>query len=407
MKKSWLRLIFPIIILLVILFGLIISKTTSIDSKEEVAEELPRLVYHLNLDSLDIVYGEVKKNQNLSEILSPLVSMQTIDLISRTTRQIFDVRKIRLGNRFAVVTARDSLKTTLYFIYEITTTDFVVYDFRDSLRVYRDEKVVTKTIKTASGTISSSLWNAFVENDLDINLALKMSDVYAWTIDFYGLQKGDEFNVIYEELTIDTVPVGVGNILASRFKSSGRNFYAFYFEQDSVGTYFDEFGENLQRAFLKAPLRFSRISSRFTNSRKHPVLKIYRPHHGVDYAAPRGTPVVALGDGKVLEARWNGGFGRYIKIRHNSVYSTGYGHLSGYAKGIAAGKYVKQGDIIGYVGSSGLSTGPHLDFRVFKNNAPVDPLKMESPPAEPVDTVNIKAYTALVESMMVKLDSIK
>ncbi len=407
MKRSWLRLVFPIIFLLLIIVGVIITTTTSVDPEEEIAVSLPNSVYHLNIDTLDIVYGDVRKNQNLSEILAPLVSMQTIDLISRTTRQIFDVRKIRPGNRYAIITARDSLKKTLFFIYEITTTNFVVYDFRDSLRVYRDEKVVTKTIKTASGTITSSLWNAFVDNGLDINLALKMSDIYAWTIDFYGLQKGDEFNVIYEELTIDTIPVGTGNILASRFRSSGHDFYAFYFEQDSIGAYFDELGESLQRTFLKAPLHFSRISSRYTNARKHPVLKIFRPHHGVDYAAPRGTPVVALGDGKVLEARWNGGFGRFIKIRHNSVYSTGYGHLSGYAKGIKAGKYVKQGDVIGYVGSSGLSTGPHLDFRVYKNNSPMDPLKMESPPAEPVDTANLKTYNTLVESLIVKLDSVK
>ncbi|NQV03057.1 MAG: hypothetical protein HQ542_10445, partial [Bacteroidia bacterium] len=208
MKKSWFRLAFPIIILFIICIGIIISITTPGDPEESATDTISQFAYHLNIDTLDIEYGEVKKNQNLSEILAPLVSMQTIDRISRTTRQIFDVRKIRPGNRYAVITTKDSLKQPLYFIYEITNTDFVVYDFNDSLRVYRDEKVITKTIKSASGTISSSLWNAFVDNDLDINLALKMSDVYAWTIDFYGLQKGDSFKVIYEELTIDTIPVG-------------------------------------------------------------------------------------------------------------------------------------------------------------------------------------------------------
>ncbi|MBL7138158.1 MAG: peptidoglycan DD-metalloendopeptidase family protein [Bacteroidales bacterium] len=406
MKKSWLRLAFPIIILLIILIGIIITLTARVDPEVPVVDPISHFAYHLNIDTLDIEYGEVKKNQNLSEILAPLVSMQTIDRIARTTRSVFDVRKIRPGNRYAVVTTRDSLKRPLYFIYEITDTDFVVYDFRDSLHIYRDEKVVTKTIKSATGTISSSLWNAFVDHGLDINLALKMSDVYAWTIDFYGLQKGDNFNVIYEELSIDTIPAGVGNILASRFESSGHDFFAFYFEQDSVGTYFDELAQSLQRTFLKAPLRFSRISSRFSHSRKHPILKISRPHHGVDYAAPSGTPVVALGDGKVTEARWNGGFGRFVRIRHNSVYSTGYGHLSKYGSGIKAGTYVKQGDVIGYVGSSGLSTGPHLDFRVYKNNSPVDPLKMESPPAEPVDTANLNVYNALMKTMIAKLDSI-
>ncbi|TSA26256.1 MAG: hypothetical protein D4R67_08185 [Bacteroidetes bacterium] len=406
MKKSHLRLVFPIIILLLILIGLIVSLTLPKEAEIQIPDPVSRIAYHINLDTFDIEYGEVERNQNLSEILSPLVSLQMIDRIARTSRQIFDVRKIRPGNRYAVITSRDSLKQTIYFIYEITATDFVVYDFKDSLRVYRDKKKVTRSVKNASGTISSSLWNTFVDDGLDINLALKMSDVYAWTIDFYGLQKGDNFKVIYEALSIDAVPVGIGNILVSRFESSGHDYYAFYFEQDSAGAYFDELAQSLQRTFLKAPLRFSRISSRFTRSRMHPILKISRPHYGVDYVAPRGTPVVALGDGKVVDAGWNGGFGRHVRIRHNSVYATGYGHLSGYGAGIKAGKYVKQGDVIGYVGSSGLSTGAHLDFRVYKNNSPVDPLKMESPPAEPVDTAHLKEYNALVKTMIARLDSI-
>ncbi|MFH1161521.1 MAG: peptidoglycan DD-metalloendopeptidase family protein [bacterium] len=166
-------------------------------------------------------------------------------------------------------------------------------------------------------------------------------------MDFYGLQNGDNFRLLYEKLSINTNQIGIGNIIACEFESGGKKFYAFYFVQDSVGEYFDELAQRLQRTFLKAPLRFSRISSRFSHARKHPILKIYRPHFGVDYSAPRGTPVVALGDGKVIEAGWHGGFGRYVRIRHNSVYSTGYGHLSGYGPGIKAGKYVKQGDVSG------------------------------------------------------------
>ena len=406
MKRPWLRLAFPLVILLVIFLGILVTLTTSDNPIISFKETPPDIAYYINIDTLDIVYGEVERNQNLSEILAPHVSYQLIDQIARTTRKVFDVRKIRPGNRYALITSSDSLKKTYYFIYEITNTDFVVYDFRDSLKVFRDEKKVDKTVKTATGTITTSLWNAFVDDGTDINLALKMSDVYAWTIDFYGVQKGDNFKVIYEALTIDTIPIGVGNIIASVFQSGGKDFYSFYFVQDSVGDYFDEEAQSLQRTFLKAPLRFSRISSKFTHARKHPILKIYRPHHGVDYAAPRGTPVVALGDGKVIMAKWNGGFGRFVKIRHNSVYSSGYGHLSGYGKGIKSGKYVKQGDIIGYVGSSGLSTGPHLDFRVYKNRTPVDPLKMESPPSNPVKEASLVEYNKLVEKLRARLDSI-
>jgi murein DD-endopeptidase MepM/ murein hydrolase activator NlpD len=234
-----------------------------------------------------------------------------------------------------------------------------------------------------------------------------MSDVYAWTIDFYGLQKGDHFKVIYEELYVDSAYIGTARILASEFTSSGKDFYAFYFEQDSIRGYFDDVANSMRKSFLKAPLKFSRISSRFSGARMHPVLRIVRPHFGVDYAAPRGTPVVALGDGKITETNWKGGYGRFISIRHNSVYTTTYAHLSGYGKGIKPGVSVKQGDLIGYVGMSGLATGPHLDFRVYRNGSPTDPLKLESPAAKPVDAIYLDTYRKMVVKMKQELDSIK
>jgi murein DD-endopeptidase MepM/ murein hydrolase activator NlpD len=212
-------------------------------------------------------------------------------------------------------------------------------------------------------------------------LANELSEIYAWSIDFFGLQPADSFSVIYDELYVDSVSIGLGRIHAAYFRSSGTDFYAIPFVQDSVESYYDLEGNSLRKAFLKAPLRFSRISSRYSHSRVHPVLKIRRPHHGVDYAAPTGTPVQAIGDGKIIEAKrgYNNGGGNYIKIRHNSIYTTAYLHLSGFAPGIATGTYVRQGDVIGYVGSTGLATGPHLDFRFYKNGSPVDPLKVEAP----------------------------
>ena len=380
------------------------------------AEEIPvaikppakhRFAYKINIDSLDIQYGEIKRNQNLSEILSPMFSGQMIDRVSKTTGDVFDVRKIRPGHRYAWIKTKDSTHRAEYFIYEINDINYVVYDFRDSLRVYTDRKKVEVIRMTAKGIIYSSLWNTFADNHLDINLALKMSDVYAWTIDFYGLQKGDHFRVIYEELYVDSSYIGTDKILAAEFTSNGKDFYAFYFEKDSTRGYFDENGNSLRRSFLKAPLKFSRISSRFTGARLHPVLRIVRPHYGVDYAAPRGTPVVALGDGRINEVGWKGGYGRFISIRHNSIYTTTYAHLSGYAKGIKAGVFVKQGDLIGYVGMSGLATGPHLDFRVYKYGSPIDPLKMESPPARPVNSIYRIQYTQLVNTRKKELDSIK
>ncbi|MEI6455647.1 MAG: peptidoglycan DD-metalloendopeptidase family protein [bacterium] len=361
-------------------------------------------VYKIKADSLNVKFGRVGNNQNLSTILSSYISNQMIDRIARATRDIFDVRKIRSGGKYALVLTRDSVPKTQYFIYEINDVDFVVYDFRDSLKVYRDKKKVTKVVRTVNGTISSSLWNAFAEQKLDMNLGMTMADVYAWTVDFYGLQKGDHFRVIYEEYSVQDAVITTDRILASVFTSGGKDFYAFYYEQAGHGEYFDENGQSLRRSFLKAPLRFSRISSRFSKSRMHPILRIARPHFGVDYAAPRGTPVVSLGDGRVAEAGWHGGYGRFISIRHNTIYTSTYAHLSQYEKGIKPGVRVRQGQTIGYVGSSGLSTGAHLDFRVYKNGVPTDPLKMESPPAEPVKTVMMKSYLQLVAKMKAELD---
>ncbi|MDD4553281.1 MAG: peptidoglycan DD-metalloendopeptidase family protein [Bacteroidales bacterium] len=367
--------------------------------KEPVKASVPKshIAYNLALDSVDITYGKVKGNQNLSALLAKLVSPQIIDRIGKSTCEIFDVRKIRSGNTYARITSRDSARRTLFFIYEINPIDFVVYDFRDSLRVYRDKKNVKMNVKTATGTITSSLWNCFAEQNLDVELGLALSDVYAWTVDFYGLQRGDHFKVIYEEVHVDGRMVGIEKILAAVFSSGNKDFFAFYFPQQGKPAYFDEKGQSLQRSFLKAPLKFSRISSRFSRARKHPILRIVRPHYGVDYSAPRGTPVVSLGDGRVGEAGFKGGYGRFISIHHNSSYTTTYAHLSGYAKGLKAGNHVSQGEVIGYVGSSGLSTGPHLDFRVYKNGKPIDPLRLESPHAKPVDSRDIPSFSKTVQ----------
>ena len=352
---------------------------------------------------MDIVHGKVNDNQSLSTLLSPYISNAIIDKIARETRNIFDVRKIRTGNSYARIFTNDSIRKTLYFIYELNPIDFVVYDFRDTLRVYLDKKKVSRFVRTARGTIKSSLWNCFVENNLDVGLGIALSDVYAWTVDFYGLQSGDNFKVIYEEVLVDEKMIGIDRILASKFQSNGKDFYAYQFSQGGKGAYFDENGQSLQRSFLKAPLKFSRISSRFSRSRMHPILRIKRPHFGIDYSAPRGTPVVSLGNGRVNKVGFHGGYGRFISIHHNSVYTTTYAHLSGYAKGLKSGKNVQQGEVIGFVGSSGLSTGPHLDFRIYRNGSPTDPLKLESPPSNPVDSKDLESFKQLVTKMNLEL----
>lgn len=397
--------VFVVLGITILVGFLVFSPGNNIQIRKPVSKL--HMAYKINIDSLEMVTGEVGKNQNLASLLSPFISGQIIDRIAKGTRSVFDVRKMRSGNRFAKISTKDSLHRTLFFIYEVNDIDFIVYDFRDSLRVYSDKKKVTRLRRIARGTITSSLWNCFLENRLDLNLGLSLSDVYAWTIDFYGLQKGDGFTVIYDELFVDNTPIGIDRIKAAVFSSSGKDFYAYYFDQTGGGDYFDQSGQSLRRSFLKAPLKFSRISSRYTASRMHPILRIPRPHFGVDYAASRGTPVVALGDGRVTEMGWHGGYGRLISIRHNTVYTSTYAHLSGYAKGLRNGLQVKQGDLIGYVGSSGLSTGAHLDFRVYRNGSPTNPLKLESPAAKPVDPIYMDKFRKLADSLKVRLDSIK
>lgn len=235
-------------------------------------------------------------------------------------------------------------------------------------------------------------------------LAIVLSHIFGWTIDFFGLQKQDEFRVIYEQEFVDGKALDNFHILAASFRASDSTYYAIPFVQDGEELYYNERGNSLEGAFLKAPLDFYRISSRFTNSRYHPVLKRYRAHHGVDYAAPAGTPVYAIGSGKVIAKAYqaNGG-GNYVKIKHNGTYTTTYMHLSRFAKGLKVGSTVKQKEIIGYVGSTGLSTGPHLDFRVYENGRPINPLTIKSQPKKPISEANRAAFSQVCDSLVLKL----
>ena len=381
----------------------------TIEVNEAVELPEPKFEYGVNIDSLVVIKDIVKKNEFLADILLRYdVDYAVIDHIARYTKDTFDVRKIRRGNKYAVLCTNDSLQEALYFIYEISPSNFVRYSLTDSVFAERGKKQILIKSDTISGTIKSSLWNALVDKKGDPNLANELSEIYAWTIDFFGLQKKDEFKVIFNQLFVDDQYVGLGKIEAAKFTHIGKSIYAFYFEQNGKGDYFDNEGNSLQRTFLKAPLRFTRISSGFSHSRMHPVLKIRRPHHGVDYAAPTGTPVYTVGDGVVIDKGYQKrGGGNYIKIKHNGTYSTTYMHLSGYEKGMHVGKHVNQGDLIGYVGSTGLATGPHLDFRFYRNGRAVNPLKVESPPSKPIDSSYQIQFDSIVAHYMPLLDSIK
>ena len=360
-------------------------------SGEEIKE--PVKVFGIPADSFNIVTGHIKRNGFLSELLSEYgVPLLEIEQVLRNSDSVFDVRKIRSGNRYTLLCETDSAARARYMIYEHDPVTCFIFSFNDSLNITPYKKEINRLIRYSSGTIETSLWESMLAANQHPTLAVELSDIFAWTVDFFGLQKGDSYKVIYDELYIDNESLGIGKIYGAEFTWAGKKITAIPFIQDSIETYFDTDGSSLRKAFLKAPLQFSRITSRFSGSRLHPILRIRRPHFGVDYAAPAGTPVHVIGDGKVVEMRSENGSGRMIRVVHNSVYSTAYLHLSRYAEGIFPGSFVKQGDIIGYVGSSGLSTGPHLDFRFYQNGSPVDPLAVEAPPVEPVADENRERF---------------
>lgn len=358
--------------------------------KEQAA---PVLIFGIPSDSFNLIPGHIKRNGFLSQILLEHgVSMQEIDQALRNSASVFNVRTIRSGNNYTLFCDTDSVAKARYLVYEHDPTTCYIFSFNDSLNITPFKKEIKKIIKYSSGTIETSLWESMIAAGHHPSLEEEMSEIYAWTVDFFGLQKGDSYKVIYEESFLDNKSLGAGKIYGAQFTWAGKTITAIPFIQDGKETFFDSDGNSLRKAFLKAPLQFSRISSRFSSSRLHPILRIRRPHYGVDYAAPVGTPVQAIGDGRVISATTENGSGKMVRIVHNSVYSTAYLHLSRFGPGIKGGVQVKQGDIIGYVGSSGLSTGPHLDFRFYRNGSPVDPLRVEAPPVEPVSEANKERF---------------
>ncbi|MCC8174800.1 MAG: peptidoglycan DD-metalloendopeptidase family protein [Odoribacter sp.] len=364
--------------------------------------------YGIPVKDYNIDYGIVKKNQSLSVILGQhgLKSAQ-IHTLTEKSKDIFDVRKIRVGQAYAFFSKNDSLETPEFFVYEIDPRSYVVYDLRDEYNVTLGHHPTEWVKKEVKGSIQSSLWNAMVGCEADPVLAVELSTIFGWSIDFFGLRKGDEFKIIYEQEYIEERPLSNFSITAAVFNHGDSLYYAIPFLQDDEVLYYNENGNSLEGAFLKAPLDYIRITSRFNPSRMHPILKVRRPHYGVDYAAPPGTPVYAIGSGTVIEKGYQrGGAGNYVKIKHNGTYTTSYMHLKGFAKGLKVGSKVKQKEVIGYVGSTGLSTGNHLDFRVFENGKPVDPLKIKSQPKKPISEANMSEFAVVRDSLINRLQNI-
>ena len=395
----------------IILLAFCAGFTCCISINPTVEEQKPRnIVYGIDAEGYQLDSHEVIQGDTWGKILDSYgITVPKITRLQTLAKDICPLRTIRIGHKYTTFTKRDSLDTTRvildHLVYEQNLIDYVVFSFvGDSVAVRADSKPVTLRRTKSRGVIESSLWGTIMQENMPYALAAEMEDIYQWTVDFFGIQQGDSFTVIYDEKFVDTLSVGIGRVWGAKFNHAGKDVYAIPFKQDDKIQYWEYNGASLRKQLLKAPLKFSRVSSRFSRARLHPVHRVYRPHLGVDYAAPKGTPVHAVADGVVTFKGWGGGGGNTLKIKHAGNLVTGYLHLSSFAKGIKQGSRVRQGELIGYVGSTGTSTGPHLDYRIWKNGVNIDPLKVPQEPAEPIKKQNMEAFEHVRDRIIAELD---
>lgn len=382
---------------------------------EEVIEEIvvPKYEFGFNLDEYSVLSDTIKSGDSFGKLLfENHIGFGKIEEIVQATKDTFNVAKLNVGKRYTILRSNDSIEKAKYFIYQQSKIDYVVFDFsNDSIsKAYTAKKPSKLVEKTASGIITSSLSEALDTAGLNVYIGHEMADIYAWSIDFFRLQKGDKYKIVYTERYIeDSIYVGVEDIKSAVFIHNNTPFYAFDYKSDvveGITDYYDETGKTLRSQFLKAPVKFSRISSRYNLKRR---IKYYgnrvRPHKGTDFAAPIGTPIMATASGTVIESTRRGGNGKYVKIRHNSTYSTQYLHMRN--QKVKKGQVVKQGDVIGWIGMTGNTGGPHVCYRFWKNGRQVDPLREKLPSAKPISEELKEEYFAYIQPLKEQLDAIE
>ena len=413
MKK---HLVLSIYILLIVLISCQNKQSHNKENtKAKPVQKETAKIYSYPKNEFEVITDTIGKDDTFSSILNRFnLPFSKIYQLNEKIKDTFDVKRIKIGRPYVLLRKKDSLDSLprpKVFIYEQDPVHYTVIDFQDSIKVYYKEKKVSTKRKTATVQINKSLYQDIADKQISPKLAMELSNIYAWTVDFFHLNKGDAFKVIYDDIYInDTTYVGIGKIYASVFQYGGKNFYAFLYPVDSLKTdydYFDDEGRTLRKQFLKAPLKFGRITSRYS---MHRYIKLYgrvKPHLGTDFAAPTGTPIMATANGIVTKKGYTSGNGNYIKIKHNATYSTQYLHMSKFAKGIHVGSVVRQGEIIGYVGSTGHATGPHVCYRFWKNGKQVDALKEKMPPAKPIDPKILDKYLSDIKALKQELDSLK
>ena len=403
------------LVIVILIFGLFGCKD---DEKPVVVEPIPILEepkevleFGFNVKDYIVKKDTIRKGDSFGEILERNhVGYPKIFNIAEKAKDTFDIRRLQVGKPYTLLCAKDSLETPRCFIYQPNLEEYVVIDFQDSIHAYRDTKPIKYIEKTATGVISNNISETLEEQGLSPRLAYKMADeIYAWTIDFRRLQKGDRFKVIYTDKYIDdTIYTGVHEVKAAYFEHNKEPFYAFEFVTDSakgIVDYFSEDAKNLRRAFLKSPIKFGRLSSRYNLKRRIAVYGFrVKPHRGTDFAAPIGTPIMATANGTVTRSERRGGNGNYVKIRHNATYETQYLHMR--KRNAKVGQFVKQGDVIGWIGMTGSTGGPHVCYRFWKNGKEVDPFKQKLPEAKPIsDSLKVK-YLNFIQPIKYQLDNI-
>lgn len=403
----------PYLLLMAALSGCLIAcnpKKDGGDSAAQTEQESSRPLLGFHPESFSADTATLKSGDTFSVMMRRLgMEADSAYRLSQMCDSLFDLRKMKAGNRIhAYYDESDSSRVLRYVVYEHNKILSTVFQCADSLAIWNAEKPVVRQRRQADVTISSSLWNDMIAAEASPMLIMNLADIYQWSINFFALQPGDRFRFIYTQSVCEDEVISIDTLHFSLFTpESGRQVAAVLFETGDgrTGTYWDKGGESLKRMFLKAPLKYNRVSSGFTYRRKHPVTGKVKPHTAVDYAAPTGTPVQAIGDGTVTKCGWDGtGGGNRIRIKHMRGYESCYMHLSKFASGIKVGSRVSQGQVIGYVGATGTATGPHLDFRIWEKGRPIDPLKLDSPASDPLDAKYLEAFNAVYEGYLAEIN---
>jgi len=365
-----------------------------------------RLLFGIDIDAKVVVQDTVKPNQNLSEILMPFkVPNVAIHQVATQGKKVFDVRRIAANKPYTLI-CNPADSTAQQFIYQPNAYEFVVMDFTDSVEMRLGTRKIDTVVRSQTGIIETSLYDAVLAQGGSPALVNELFNVFSWEIDFFRIPEGDSYKVYYEQYLIDGQPIGTGQVLAAVFNHYSDDIYAIGFDQGEGIDYFDLEGASLRKAFMRAPLEYTRISSRYNPRRFHPVQKRFKAHLGTDYAAPRGTPIMSIGDGVVVQRGYTRGNGNYVKIRHNAHYTTQYLHMSRFNNSVKKGTRVKRGQVIGYVGKTGLATGNHLCFRFWLDGRQVDFLRVKLPPSNPIRQESKTAYEQTMQVWQQKLDAL-